>query len=99
VTASFRILYVFVAMEVGSRRILHANASTFSSRSTKAILSEFFASTFAITIADVRILPWDRDFQSRPKPRFRLVHIGTSFPMVIVLYQHRFSAACITSTA
>jgi hypothetical protein len=27
VTASFRILYVFVAMEVGSRRILHANVT------------------------------------------------------------------------
>ena len=50
-------------------------------------------STFAITIADVRILPWGRDFRSRPKPRFRLVHIGTSFPMVIVSHQHRFLAA------
>ena len=27
ITASFRILYVFVAMEVGSRRILHANVT------------------------------------------------------------------------
>ena len=27
VTASFRVLYVFVAMEVGSRRILHANVT------------------------------------------------------------------------
>ena len=27
VTASFRILYVFVAMEIGSRRILHTNAT------------------------------------------------------------------------
>jgi putative transposase len=25
VTASFRVLYVFVAMEIGSRRILHCN--------------------------------------------------------------------------
>ncbi|HWZ30726.1 MAG TPA: hypothetical protein VNX18_05310 [Bryobacteraceae bacterium] len=27
VTASFRILYVFVAMEIGSRRILHCNVT------------------------------------------------------------------------
>ena len=27
ITASFRVLYVFVAMEVGSRRILHCNVT------------------------------------------------------------------------
>ncbi len=184
ITASFRVLYVFVAMEIGSRRILYTNvtdhptaewtiqqfrefmafdhpyrfvlhdrdtifsacdaelkgfgvrvlktpvrtpkANAFCERLVGTIRrecldlliplneghlkvdgffinedaappGESFASALVITIADARTLLWDRDSRSRPKPRFRLDHTGTSCLTVIPLQQRRFSADYTTN--
>ena len=43
VTATFRVLYVFVAMEIGSRRILHTNVTAHPTADWTIQFREFLA--------------------------------------------------------
>jgi putative transposase len=63
VTATFRILYVFVAMEIGSRRVLHVNATAhptaaWTRQQFREILTEPHGYRFVLHDRDSIYSPW-----------------------------------------
>src|SRR5438270_437475 len=62
ITLSFRVLYVFVAMEIGSRRILHSNVTQhptaeWTTQQFREVLSDLIRTGSSYTIATRSFLP------------------------------------------